>query len=162
MTSPIPNLPQAGASTTDDVLVATPDIVLFDEENVPVEVMTDLVFENIGGQELINIIRNDIVNGQNVIYKPIKNLSILYLQYNPQNILALQDASESYFKNFPIKLENKVPRIGTGPNGEIVYLDPETGDIIINVINLARDEEVEVQIIDSVTLLDGTIYEAEL
>jgi hypothetical protein len=150
--------PQAGKEAPS-IKVATPDLVLFDNASVPVEVMSDLIFENIGGQELINISRNDMVNGQDVVYQPIKNLTALYLQYNPQNVLALQNTSATYFKNFPIKLENKIPNVGTGPNGEIVYLEEETGNIIINVINLEKDEVVEIQILNSGSILDGTIYE---
>lgn len=163
MVNPIPELPKIVPSNSEDgVKIATPDIILFDEEAVPVEVMTDLIFENIGGQELINIARNDIVNGQSVIYSPIKNLSNVYFQYNPQNILALQDTSVSFFKKFPIKFENKVPNIGTGPNGEIVYIDPETENIIINVINLEEDEQVEVQILNRGSLFNDTIYEVNI
>lgn len=150
--------PTAG-SESPSIKIATPDLVLFDNASVPIEVMSDLIFENIGGQELINISRNDMVNGQDVVYQPIKNLTALYLQYNPQNVLALQNTSATYFKNFPIKLENKIPNVGTGPNGEIVYLEQETGNIIINVINLDKDEVVEIQILNSGSILDGTIYE---
>jgi hypothetical protein len=118
--------------------------------------MTDLIFENIGGQELINIARNDIINGQQVSYQPIKNLSSIQQQYNPNNILSLQSTSDKYFANFPIKLENKIPNPGTGPNGSYVYLDPTTGNIIIEAINLEIDEQIEVEV-----TVSGTIYEAE-
>jgi hypothetical protein len=64
------------------VKTATPDIVLFDDSALPIEVMTDLIFENIGGQELISITRSDIVNGQKISYQPIKNLSSIQQQYN--------------------------------------------------------------------------------
>ena len=160
MTASTPESPtKVAASVSAGVKIATPDLILFDDSSVPIEVMTDLIFENIGGQELISISRNDMVNGQDVIYQPIKNLTSLYLQYNPQNVLALQNTSAAYFKNFPIKFENKIPNIGTGPNGEIVYIDPITGDIVINVINLEKDELIEVQILNSGAILDGTIYE---
>jgi hypothetical protein len=151
--SPNPNLPNQG------VQAATPDIILFDDETTPIEIMTDLIFENIGGQELINILRSDIINGQNVSYQPIKNLTNLYFQYNPQNILALQDTDSNYFKKFPINFSSKVPSYGTGPNGSIVYIDPETGNLVINVVNLGRDEQVEVSIVSDGEVLDDTIYE---
>lgn len=141
-----------------DVKPATPDIILFNDDMVPIEIMTDLIFENIGGQELINIVRSDLVNGQNVLYQPIKNLSNVYFQYNPQNILALQDIDSNYFKKFPINFNSKIPECGTGPDCSIVYIDAETGDLVINVINLARDEQVEVSIISDGTVLDDTIY----
>jgi hypothetical protein len=138
------------------VKTAPIDTVLFDDEDMSIEVMTDLIFENIGGHELINIARNDIVNGQQVSYQPIKNLSSIQQQYNPNNILSLQSTSDKYFANFSIKLENKIPQPGTGPNGAHVYLDNNTGNMIIEAINLEVDEQIEVEITTS-----GTIYEAE-
>ena len=158
-----PSLPQGTASQTGSatsaIKPATPDIILFDDESTPIEIMTDLIFENIGGQELVNILRSDIINGQNVVYQPIKNLTNLYFQYNPQNILALQDVDYNYFKKFPINFSTKVPEYGTGPEGAIVYIDPVTGDLVINVVNLARDEQVEVSIVADGSILDDTIYE---
>ena len=134
------------------------DTVLFDEEIVPVSVMESLILENIGGHELINIARNDTINGQTVIYQPIKNLSTIQQQYNPNNILALQNTSDKYFSNFSIKLETKLPNEGDGggPDGAYVYIEQDTGDLIIELINLEPDEQIEVQI-----SLSGTIYEAE-
>jgi hypothetical protein len=160
MTNSVPNLPTPASSNADDgVLAASKDIFIITDEALPIEVMTDLVFEDIGGQEIINISRSDIVNGQNVIYQPIKNLTSINYQYNPQNILSLQDTSESYFKKFPIQLDKKIPKIGTGPNNETIYIDPDTGDLVINVVNLEKDEQVEVQILNSGALFNDTIYE---
>ena len=139
------------------VKTATPDIILFKDDIVPIEVMTDLLFENIGGQELINIARNDTVNGQEVAYQPIKNLSILQQQYNPNNIVSLQQTSDKYFLNFPIKLDSKIPNIGNGPNGSNVYVDPNTGDLIIELVNMLSNEQVEINL-----ATNGTIYEANL
>lgn len=162
MVEPTPNLPSIVPSTsTSGIKIATPDLLITEEDIVPIEVMTDLLFEDIGAEELINIARNDIVGGQNVIYQPIKNLSSIYLQYNPQNVLSLQNTSDTFFKNFPIKFENRVPDVGTGPNGEIVYIEANTGSLIVNVINLADDEQVEIQMLNSGSILNDTIYEVE-
>jgi hypothetical protein len=156
-----PNVPTVTASSSDSgVKIPTKDIILYKDESTPIEVMTDLIFENIGGQEIINIARNDIINGQTVIYQPIKNLTSINFQYNPQNILALQNTSDEYFKKFPIKLEDKIPNVGTGPNGETVYIESSTGNLVINVINLANDEQVEVQVLSSGAIFSDTIYEA--
>lgn len=160
--SSTPNLPSPtpqSNTNTSSVKAATPEIILFSDESTPIEIMKDLVFENIGGQELINIVRSDIINGQNVIYQPIKNLTNLFFQYNPQNILALQDTDSNYFKKFPINFANKVPECGTGPNCSKVYIDSETGNLVINVINLGTDEQVEVSIVSDGEVLDDTIYE---
>ena len=160
MVEPTPNLPTlVETKVNDGIKIATPDILILEEDIVPIEVMSDLLFEDIGAEELINIARHDIVNGQNVIYQPIKNLTGIYLQYNPQNVLSLQNTADKFFKNFPIKFENKIPDIGNGPNGEIIYIDQATGNLIINVINLADDEQVEVQMLGSGSLFSDTIYE---
>jgi len=139
------------------VKTATPDIVLFDDSALPIEVMTDLIFENIGGQELISITRSDIVNGQKISYQPIKNLSSIQQQYNSNNILGLQQTSDKFFAGFSIKLEDKIPEVGNGINGENIYFDESTGDLIIEFINLNNDEQIETQI-----TVNGTIYEANL
>lgn len=141
----------------DAVLTAPIDTILYNEEATPVEIMTDLLFENIGGQELVNIARNDTVNGQTVIYQPIKNLSSIQQEYNPNNIVSLQSTSDKYFQNFSIKFEGKVPNVGNGPNGSHIYIDPQTGDLIIEAINIQEGEQIQVEITSS-----GTIYEATL
>jgi hypothetical protein len=138
------------------VKTATLDIILFDEESVPIDGMFDQIFENIGGQELISITRSDIVNGQKISYQPIKNLSAIQQRYNPNNILSLQQTADSFFAGFSIKLEDKIPEIGNGTNGHNVYLNA-TGDLIIEFININPDEQVETQI-----SVSGTIYEADL
>ena len=155
-TIPTAMSPAAVQPPPPPVKTAPIDTVLFDDESTPIEVMTDLIFENIGGHELINIARNDIVNGQQVSYQPIKNLSSIQQQYNPNNIVSLQSTSDKYFANFSIKLENKIPQPGTGPSGAHVYLDQNTGNMIIEAINLESDEQIQVEITTS-----GTIYEAE-
>jgi hypothetical protein len=156
-----PTPPSAGlnisAFTVNPVLTAPIDTILFNEETTPVEIMADLIFENIGGQELINIARNDTVNGQTVIYQPIKNLSTIQQQYNPNNIVSLQSTSDKYFQNFSIKFETKVPDVGGGPNGEHVYIDTSNGGLVIEAINVLDGEQIQVEI-----TISGTIYEAEL
>ena len=70
----------------------------------------------------------------------------------------MQDIDINYFKKFPINFANKIPECGTGPDCSIVYIDPDTGDLVINVINMASDEQVEVSIISDGSILDDTIY----
>jgi hypothetical protein len=155
------------SETNDSVKVATPDILILTDEAMSPEIMTDLIFEDIGGQEIISIARNDIINGQNVLYQPIKNITSLFYQYNPQNILALPKTDKDYFKNFPISLQSHIPECGTGydvvnnvevSNCRYVYVDPATSNLIINVINMLPGQEVEVQIMTTASVLDDTIY----
>lgn len=161
--TPTPATPTTVSPAVIAAVVAPPvktapiDTVLFNDDEVPIEVMSDLIFENIGGHELINIARNDIINGQDISYQPIKNLTSVQQQYNPNNILSVQSTSDKYFSNFAIKLENKVPNVGNGPFGSNVYLDTANGSLVVEAINLEADEQIEVEI-----TLSGTIYEADL
>lgn len=159
-TQALPDIPLASASASslsEAIKAARPDIIL--SEGTVADVASQvLFFENIASKELISIVRNDTVFGKSLVYTPIKNVSSLALRYSPKNIIAIQDSSNTYFDNFTIKLEQRVPDVGTGPFGQIVYIDEETSDLVINVVNLQDDEQVEVQIMKRGTVLDDTIY----
>jgi hypothetical protein len=162
--SPTPN---TGTSFTNEVRYsndnvvksASPDIVIFNDKDIEdnAEAMVDLLFENIGGQELLQIARYDTVNGQEILYQPIKNLNIIQEEYNPNNILKLQKTSDRIFGNFPIKLDPTIPDESTVP-GVVgnVYLDTD-GNMVIELINLEGNEQVEVEI-----TRNGTIYSIDL
>jgi hypothetical protein len=155
--SPTPNTPLSinqmlSSSNVNLIKTATPDIVLFDDDSVPTEQMADLIFENIGGQELINITRNDTINGQNISYQPIKNIRSIQQSYNSNNILGLQKTSDKYFSGFSIRFDQKTPNEGNGLNGTNVYVD-NSGNLVIEAVGLNNDEQLEVQLSTS-----GTIY----
>lgn len=163
MVNATPNLPVSYSSTADaNIRIASPDIVLISNEALPVELLTDLTFENIGGREILNIARNDTVNGQNIIYQPIKNLANINLKYNPLNIVALQNTADSLFRSFAIELGDYIPVVGNGPDGNHVYLEETTGNIVVDLINLDPEYEVEIQVLAAGEILDDTIYGEEL
>lgn len=146
---------QTISTSNNSVKIATPDIVLIKDEVVAAQIMADLIFQDIGGQEIINIARNDMINGQNVIYQPIKNVSSLFYQYNPQNIVGLQRTDKDYFKNFSITLGDKLPE------WPYIYV-LENGDLVIEVDNMLPSESIEVQTVSNVSVLDDTIYSEEI
>lgn len=183
-TAATPNLPDPKTTVDDEsVKIATPDLILKDDEVMSIEIMTDLIFEDIGGRELATISRHDLVNGQKILYSPIKNLTDLYLQYNPNNILRLQ-SSDSYFKSLSLSILDHLPKCGTGytiskppppaddpgydekdltkwiktPNCKSIYIDPITGDLVINLVNLKDGEQAEVQVLTSGATFSDTIY----
>lgn len=163
----VANIPSATLSSSNDsVKIATPDLILQDQEVMSEDIMTDLIFENIGGHELITISRHDLVNGQKVIYTPIKNLTDLYLQYNPNNVLRLE-SSDSFLKSLSLSLEDYIPICGNGydlvngvkvPNCKSVYIDPITGDLVINLINIKEGVQAEVQVLTAAEVFDDTMY----
>lgn len=149
----------SSSNAGDGVKIATPELILLDNELIPIEEMASVIFENIGGHELISIARNDLVNGQNISYGIISNLKTIQSQNNSENIVFVPGNSQKYFSNYQILFENYVPEYGTGPNQEIVYVDQETGNIIVNVINIGENEQVEIQVIASGETFDDTYFE---
>ena len=137
---------------------ATPAEIDFDTSYIPTEYMTSLLFENIGAQELISVTRTDLVNGQNILYTPIKNITDISKAYSPQNIFTIPINAQSQFANSAIKLENYTPEFGTGPNSEMVYLDETTRNLIVNVINMQNNEQVEIEVLNHGTPLGDILY----
>jgi hypothetical protein len=154
-------LPEADAAPAEAAPVPAPapkvvksanlETILFNDEEFSSEFIVDLLFESVAGQELLTVARNDTVNGQNVVYQPIKNLNILQDTYNPTKLLAVYDTSDSFFGAFAINLRSKIPSIGTGSGGKNYYLT-DLGDLVIEVVNIANDEQVEFQVADSGTI----------
>lgn len=163
MVNAIPNVASKLESVKKEgVLASEPQYLVTNEEEDAslIEFLTELSFEALGGQELISISRHDLVDGQRVVYTPIKNLSSIRSQYNPANILSLQGSSDVTFKNFAIRVEDYLVDEGTGPNGEAIYMDAN-GDIIINFINIPDSHQVEIQLLRKGTVVNDTIYEEE-
>lgn len=168
----LPNVLKALAAI-NPVKPATPDLIVFNDDNVPVDMMTDLIFEDIGGQEILGLSRNDIVNGQKVIYTPIANTASIGFKYSPYNIFTVPSTSDSYFQNFSIKLDSVTPDFGEGtghlidPTGtnpelvglrETVYVEyatddepnfPTSDDLIVNVKNMSSNDVVEIEVLSS-------------
>ena len=143
------------APAVDNSVKSAPiDTVVFIDEAFSSELIADLLFEDIAGQEILSIARNDTVNGQDVVYQPIKNLGILRDTYNPNNLLRLQETSDRFFANFIINLADKIPKVGNGADGANYYLDFSTGDGVIELINIKSDEQVEIQIANAGTIED--------
>lgn len=169
--SPTPEIPSqqftSNPSSRSSVKVATPDLILFEQDAFPIDALSSVFFEEIGGQEIINISRNDIVNGQEVSYSLVGNLKGVQKRYNSENIFSMPDTINKIFKNFSIRFDIHVPEIGTGPNGSRAYvLNNDTniakrGDMVIDVTNMEINERVDVEIVRSGTPLTDTIYEEE-
>lgn len=156
--------------TPPDVIVRIPerDIVNYQDDDIPTELITNLLFENLGANELIKFERHDTVEGTNANYDIISNLSNIRKAFDPATLISRQKPDTSYFDIFNIKLEDKIPTelyLRNNPKidatGEVnitdyVYIDQE-GNLVIELVNIDSDEILEVEI-DS----NGTIYEVRL
>ena len=140
---PAPILPTfRPAVNNKNFKVAPSDIIQFDDSSVDIELIKDLLFEDIGATELANISRSDLIDGQDVIYAPIKNLPIIRRDFNPNNIVATA-SNIDYFSRFAINLSLRG-----------IY-DPyfdDDGNLVIEIEDVQDDEEIQVQI-----LTNGTI-----
>jgi hypothetical protein len=158
LTGAIPNQPSVERKPIAPVKIADPQFVINYNSDIDLEASTQLSMDMLGARELVQIVRNDLVKGQGISYSPIKNLSRLAFEYSPEKLVALQGSSRSFFESFPINLNNYVPPSGTGPGNSIVYIDPETGDLVINLQSIGDGYQVEVEILKTGELFDGTIY----
>jgi hypothetical protein len=164
-----PTVPKYLASTTvQPVKYASPADVLIQESSLPVDLILKQTLEKIGGLELISLVRHDTVNGQDLVYQPVKNLSQIEVLYNSQNIVKIPDSSETYFKNFAIKLEASIPPydpdeiyIDMISRKNNVFFDAVNNRIVIELVNLKPDYEVEVQTISLGKVFDDTIYDED-
>jgi hypothetical protein len=153
--------------TPPDVVVKTPtrDVVNFtDDSNIGIELITNLLFENLGANELVKFERHDTIEGTNANYDIISNLSSIQKQFDPSNLISRQKVDRSYFDIFNIKLEDKIPSdkyLKNNPkidgSGQVniedyVYID-SVGNLVIELVNMNSDELVEVEIESG-----GTIY----
>lgn len=140
-TPPAPVIPPP-AATTYAVKQPAPSLVTYNAETLPQELIVDLLFEDVGGTELINVSRHDTINGQSVVYSLVSNLSILNRSFNPNNILAGQ-ISYSQFSQYSLDIASKLMGIS---------LD-SSGNLVIEFSSIGNDEYAEIELSS-----DGTIY----
>ena len=161
--SAIPNVPQTNKDSvlraSGGVKPATPDIILFNEDSLPVDAMSHLIFENIGGHEIINMLRYDTVDGKNMDYRLIGNTEALSKAFSPTNMISSTGTLQEYFKNFAIRLD--IHQIETlEPNYEnVLYVDRISfpGSLVLEVTNMEINEQVELQVLNSGEYLSAII-----
>jgi hypothetical protein len=170
MISPVARQPEPGRSYStkrdDSVLSSEPQFFVGVDPAATVEDLENAIWQNIGGHEIISLVRRDLIDGINLDYSLISNLSKLFQEYNPKTIFSIEDVSATIFARFGIKLEKYVPSlrslalIDEGIESPVV-LD-ESGNIVVYLSNVEDDKEIEIQTINSGDILRDTIYENTL
>jgi hypothetical protein len=127
---------------------AQPDIVLDPEIETSGDYIVERFFEELGGTELINLSRYDLIDGIDVTYNPIANLSRLRRRFNPNNIIALDILSEDEFSRFSIDLLSR---------GIYEPYFDSNGNLVVEVDIIRSEENIETEI-----SLSGTITRIEL
>jgi hypothetical protein len=131
------------------------DVVSLAQQSINSETITNLLFENIGANELTKFVRHDTVNGINPYYDIISNLSDIKRKFDPSTLISLEKPFTSFFDIYPIRLQDKIPDENyLSDNGleSQIYID-NNGDLVIEFVNVSSSEIVEIQI-DT----NGTIY----
>jgi hypothetical protein len=139
------------------------------------EQIQKLLFENISAIELSIAERHDTIEGINQRYSIISNLSEVRKKYDISKQLSIMDKFKPLTSIYTINIEDKIPqedyirlqkldstyqyldennKITTRQKG-YYYIDTN-GDLVIELINLERNQQVEV-LIDT----NGTIYKIE-
>jgi hypothetical protein len=139
------------------------------------EQIQKLLFENISAIELSIAERHDTIEGINQRYSIISNLSEVRKKYDAQKQLSNMDKLNPLTNIYAINIEDKIPKEDyiklenldskyqyLDENNQLIdrekgyyYIDTN-GDLVIELINLERNQQVEVYI-DT----NGTIYNIE-
>jgi hypothetical protein len=147
------------------VKIPSRDVVDYQDADIPVELITNLLFENLGANELVKFERHDTIEGTNSTYDIISNLAGIKKEFDPSGLISRQKPDTSYFDIYNIKLEDKIPSQkylqdnpkidGSGQvnTTDYVYID-SVGNLVVELVNMNIDELVELEIQS-----DGTIYE---
>ena len=122
---------------------AQPDIVIDPEIDTTGDYIVERFFEELGGQELINLSRHDLIDGINVVYNPIANLSRLRQRFNPNNIIESDFLSQNEARNATIDIISR---------GMYEPVFDDQGRLVVEIDIIRPEENIEVQVSISETL----------
>jgi hypothetical protein len=151
------------AKQDESVLSSEPQFFVGVDPAATIEEMENAIWQNIGGHEIISLVRRDLVDGINLDYSLVSNLKRLFQEYNPLTIFSIENSASVIFERFGIKLEKYVPSAR-----KLSQIDPDLtvpvtvdsdGRVVVYVQDIREDQEVEVQVLGSQQILRDTIYE---
>jgi hypothetical protein len=133
-------------TVSPNVLAADPDIVLVAPETLPVDVQAQLILQDMGGTELIMFARHDTVDGQTIVYQPIKDVDLLASRYSPWLITGYSPSFMTWKNGFGINLDTHA--IADDPNvpGSLQINKNVSGngtEIIVSLNSMQSDYIVE-------------------
>ena len=131
--------PPLGQKQTSQVKISAVNVINRNYEDISVQQMERLFFQNVGGTEILSVARHDTVGGEEVVFNNVDNLSELRSQFNPLNILMTTNIN-SLFSEYGVDIGTKI-----GALDETFSMNAD-GGIDIEVFNVNRDEYVQVQI----------------
>lgn len=172
MVDAVPTITSRGNqySTKDGTLIPVSgseiNAIGFYEQALSGEAFENLILEEIGGRELLTLVRHETLTG-GVVAKntPIENVTEVLLKNSPINISPNINSVTDYFDTFPMLLSQYIPTEEEldaentySYQKEYVYFEPATNTIIFNVINNNNGERVQVEFVVFDSLKNDTIY----
>ena len=159
------------------IKVATSNLFNLGEPPNNPDTLTDLLFEDIGGQDIINVLRTDTVNGISVKNNLISNLANINDKYGSLKIIPLSGSESDRFQAFEIDLLGYIPDIivdlgytsgqdnskVTYPTGNYSSVFPanyyvdSSGNITFYFVNL-NNEQIEVEFLNIDANLGATKF----
>lgn len=131
------------------------DVVSIVRELPPAAEMEKYLFNDIGGTELINIVRNDSVSGISVNYSVISDLESNDKLFDPAALLINRGRYQSEFDRYGIRLSTRIPQtnyfdqndnIPTDNIGTNVYYNEDSASLIIEFENMNDTEFIEIEV----------------
>lgn len=118
------------------------------------------LFNDIGGTELINLVRNDSVSGMTFNYSVISDLMVQDRLFDPGFLLLNKGRYQSEFDRYAIQLSTRIPEtdfyeyntVAPDTNvGTNVYF--AGNDLVIELDNMSDNEFVQIEVLTA-----GRIY----
>ena len=153
-------------SNNSNVKVATPDL-LIDDGTLSLESMTDFVFADIGGQELLSTTRHDLVDSPFVENNTIRDAGTLFRK---TKYIEPNDGITNNFSAFPVEINDYIPtsiieavRSSGMALSEVdiidnIYIQKDNGSVYVVFKNLKSFYKIEISFVSIDDLVNGTIY----
>jgi hypothetical protein len=141
--------------------------IVISEQGMTEEEYTNLILEEIGGMELLNVARHDTLTGSVAPkYSPIQNVGVALINNSSVNISPNPNSVTSHYDTYPMFLSFYLPtdeELLIEYPDEVnkrtyVYYDSESNSIIINGASIFREEDIEVEFLSFGSMNSDTIY----
>jgi hypothetical protein len=129
------------------------DIVNIEPQLPTIAEYEKYLFQDIGGTELINLVRHDTISGINIVYSVISDLTKINIDFDPSLLLINQAKYQSIFNQYAINLNSKIPEEDfydendQEPSSNLITNSYFDGDsLVLELIQVSSTEIVEIEV----------------
>jgi hypothetical protein len=134
------------------IKAARPDIIL-DDESLPIDVMQDFIFAEIGGQEILDISRSDLINSPlNLSYSPTPGTGANFIQ---EDTISFTDGTQNIFGSFSYLLDAFSP---TDENTVVVQANNTSKVVSLKTKEIPSTASIEIEFLTNMTIEDDIIF----